>query len=103
MPVRFQVHAQCFYSLYRVEFYQFQISPGHYEWRSDGGDLRGKEYLPVKQLRFGDTGTLYDDRRGRYLLGPLKCVLSGKIFHLLKRILSLSRGSYLEMWKFWWN
>ncbi|KAK7575553.1 hypothetical protein V9T40_011839 [Parthenolecanium corni] len=49
---------------------------GFYEWRSDGGDIKGKEYLPVKQLRFGDTGTLYDDKKGKYLLGSLKCNLN---------------------------
>lgn len=46
---------------------------GYYEWRADGGDIVGKEYLPVKQLRFGDTGSLMDDKKGKYTLGPLYC------------------------------
>lgn len=39
----------------------------------DGGDIHEKEYLPVKALRFGDTGTPLDEKYGRYTLGPLKC------------------------------
>ncbi|XP_034192438.1 neurexin-4 isoform X1 [Osmia lignaria lignaria] len=39
----------------------------------DSGDITEKEYLPVKQLRFGDTGTPVDDKEGRYTLGPLIC------------------------------
>ncbi|KAG8190720.1 hypothetical protein JTE90_024856 [Oedothorax gibbosus] len=42
-------------------------------WLSDEGDLTQKEYLPVRQLRIGDTGTTMDDKRGRYYLGPLIC------------------------------
>ncbi|XP_053986437.1 neurexin-4 isoform X1 [Hylaeus anthracinus] len=39
----------------------------------DSGDITEKEYLPVKQLRFGDTGTPVDEKKGRYTLGPLIC------------------------------
>ncbi|XP_076761852.1 neurexin-4 isoform X5 [Xylocopa sonorina] len=39
----------------------------------DSGDITEKEHLPVKQLRFGDTGTPLDDKEGRYMLGPLIC------------------------------
>ncbi|XP_026674791.1 neurexin-4 isoform X4 [Ceratina calcarata] len=39
----------------------------------DSGDITEKEYLPVKQLRFGDTGTPVDDKMGHYTLGPLIC------------------------------
>ncbi|XP_033339316.1 neurexin-4 isoform X1 [Megalopta genalis] len=39
----------------------------------DSGDITEKEYLPVKQLRFGDTGTPVDEKEGRYTLGPLIC------------------------------
>lgn len=39
----------------------------------DGGDITEKEFLPVKQLRFGDTGTHLDEKEGRYTLGPLLC------------------------------
>lgn len=37
------------------------------------GDLNEKDDLPVKQLRFGDTGTALDEREARYTLGPLIC------------------------------
>lgn len=46
------------------------------EWLSDGGELTDRDYLPVRQLRFGDTGSasIQEDRkRGRYTLGPLEC------------------------------
>ncbi|XP_072742598.1 neurexin-4 isoform X2 [Anoplolepis gracilipes] len=42
-------------------------------WLEDGGDITEKEYLPVKQLRFGDTGTPLDEKEGRYTLGALIC------------------------------
>lgn len=42
-------------------------------WLEDGGDITQKEYLPVKQLRFGDTGNPLDEKEGRYTLGPLLC------------------------------
>ena len=42
-------------------------------WLEDGGDITEKEHLPVKQLRFGDTGTPLDEKEGSYTLGPLIC------------------------------
>ncbi|KAJ8665187.1 hypothetical protein QAD02_006849 [Eretmocerus hayati] len=39
----------------------------------DSGDITEREHLPVKQLRFGDTGTPLDDKQGTYTLGPLIC------------------------------
>lgn len=42
-------------------------------WLEDSGDITQKEHLPVKQLRFGDTGSPLDDKEGRYTLGPLMC------------------------------
>ncbi|XP_032688940.1 neurexin-4 isoform X2 [Odontomachus brunneus] len=42
-------------------------------WQEDSGYIMEKEYLPVKQLRFGDTGTPVDEKEGRYRLGPLIC------------------------------
>ncbi|GIX99848.1 neurexin-4 [Caerostris darwini] len=42
-------------------------------WLSDEGDLTQKEFLPVRQLRIGDTGTTLDEKKGRYYLGPLIC------------------------------
>lgn len=50
-----------------------EVFSGHSEWTADGGDLKGKEYLPVKRLHFGDTGTPVDDKRGKYTLGALMC------------------------------
>ena len=43
------------------------------EWQEDSGEIREKEYLPVKAVRFGDTGTPLDEKQGRYTLGPLMC------------------------------
>ncbi|KAJ6647209.1 Neurexin-4 [Pseudolycoriella hygida] len=43
------------------------------EWQEDSGDIREKEYLPVKAVRFGDTGTPLDEKQGRYTLGALMC------------------------------
>uniref|UniRef100_A0A8D8V989 Neurexin-4 n=2 Tax=Cacopsylla melanoneura TaxID=428564 RepID=A0A8D8V989_9HEMI len=42
-------------------------------WQEDGGELKEKAHLPVKQLRFGDTGTPLDEKEGFYTLGPLRC------------------------------
>ena len=40
-------------------------------WREDSGLLTNKSHLPVKQLRFGDTGG--SGEQGYYTLGKLKC------------------------------
>ena len=40
-------------------------------WREGSGLLNDKTHLPVKQLRFGDTGG--DDEEGYHTLGKLKC------------------------------
>ena len=40
-------------------------------WREDSGLLTDKTHLPVKQLRFGDTGSSYE--QGYHTLGQLKC------------------------------
>lgn len=45
----------------------------HIGWLEDGGDIREKEYLPVRALRFGDTGSPLDEKQGRYTLGSLMC------------------------------
>ncbi|KAL7307938.1 hypothetical protein TKK_0000030 [Trichogramma kaykai] len=42
-------------------------------WFEDAGDITEKDHLPVKQLRFGDTGTALDEKEGMYTLGPLVC------------------------------
>jgi len=41
------------------------------EWREDSGLLTDKAHLPVKQLRFGDTGL--DFEKGYHVLGKFKC------------------------------
>ena len=40
-------------------------------WREDSGLLTDKSHLPVKQLRFGDTG--HSAEQGYHTLGKLKC------------------------------
>lgn len=45
----------------------------HIGWLEDGGDIKEKEFLPVKAVRFGDTGTPVDEKQGRYTLGALMC------------------------------
>ena len=43
-------------------------------WREDSGPLTDKSKLPVKELRFGDTGTDGSiEEKGYYTLGKLKC------------------------------
>ena len=42
-----------------------------YVWREDSGLLTDKTKLPVKQLRFGDTG--HGHEQGYHTLGKLKC------------------------------
>ena len=41
------------------------------KWREDSGFLTIKSHLPVKQLRFGDTGQEYE--KGYHTLGKLEC------------------------------
>ena len=40
-------------------------------WREDSGLLTDKAHLPVKQLRFGDTGSSFE--QGYHTLGKLRC------------------------------
>ncbi|KAL5009720.1 hypothetical protein ScPMuIL_012025 [Solemya velum] len=40
---------------------------------TDGGQLVHKDFLPVIELHFGDTGTVNDMKSGQYELGELKC------------------------------
>ena len=42
-------------------------------WREDSGLLIDKTKLPVKQLRFGDTGNPEKNEAGYHTLGKLKC------------------------------
>lgn len=39
----------------------------------DSGQLLHKDYLPVMELHFGDTGTISDMKSGKHKLGPLVC------------------------------
>ena len=43
------------------------------KWREDSGFLTDKTKLPVKQLRFGDTGHDSLKEEGHHTLGKLKC------------------------------
>ncbi len=45
----------------------------HDDWLWDGGEITEKQFLPVRALHFGDTGTPLDNKEGRYTLGPLEC------------------------------
>ena len=38
---------------------------GHNDWLWDGGVITQKQFLPVKSLHFGDTGTPLDGKEGR--------------------------------------
>lgn len=49
------------------------VNTGLDSWQEDGGDITEKEHLPVRQLRFGDTGSPLDEKAGKYRLGPLLC------------------------------
>ena len=51
--------------------YGCNCDKGDYVWREDSGFLNDKTRLPVKQLRFGDTGS--GNRKGYHTLGKLKC------------------------------
>ena len=42
-------------------------------WREDSGLLTDKGHLPVKQLRFGDTGDSHLNEQGYHTLGKFKC------------------------------
>jgi len=54
------------------------MSTGFENWLSDSGDIREKEHLPIKQVRFGDTGDTLDDKEGQFKVGPLMCEGDGK-------------------------
>ena len=43
------------------------------KWREDSGFLTIRSHLPVKQLRFGDTGHEELDEEGYHTLGKLEC------------------------------
>ncbi|KAH3699247.1 hypothetical protein DPMN_074203 [Dreissena polymorpha] len=45
---------------------------------SDSGLLLHKDYLPVLEMHFGDTGTLSDNKVGQHELGELICAGDSK-------------------------
>jgi len=51
--------------------YHCNCDANNKEWREDSGLLTDKTHLPVKQLRFGDTGG--SDEKGYHTLGKFKC------------------------------
>lgn len=59
--------------LIKIQFLKFYLKLHFVDWQEDTGDIREKEYLPVKAVRFGDTGTPLDEKQGRYTLGALNC------------------------------
>ena len=51
--------------------YQCNCDANDREWREDSGLLTDETHLPVKQLRFGDTGSSFE--KGYHTLGKFKC------------------------------
>ena len=51
--------------------YPCNCDKNDYVWREDSGLLTEKTHLPIKQLRFGDTGDVGEE--GYHTLGKLKC------------------------------
>lgn len=67
---------------------------GFDSWLSDSGDIREKEHLPIKQVRFGDTGTPLDEKEGRFKVGPLMCEGDGKFsfnFFIKKKLININK------------
>ena len=55
-------------------YYGCNCDKEDYAWREDSGLLTDKAQLPVKQLRFGDTGNYNQwGEEGYHTLGKLKC------------------------------
>jgi len=52
--------------------YGCNCDKNHYEWREDSGLLTDKTHLPLKQLRFGDTG-YYSRDKAYHTLGKFRC------------------------------
>jgi len=49
-------------------------------WLSDEGWLTDMEYLPVRRVSIGDTGTVSDEKQAKHTLGPLICKGDGKFY-----------------------
>ena len=54
-----------------TSYYDCNCDKNDNVWREDSGLLTDKTHLPVKQLRFGDTGG--ESQQGYHTLGKLKC------------------------------
>lgn len=77
-----------------INYTIINICIGLDSWQSDSGDIREKEHLPIKQVRFGDTGTTLDEKEGRFKVGPLMCEGDGKFLFYLKK---KKTNFYLQM------
>ena len=53
----------CLCNIDNIFFTYFFV--GHNDWLWDGGVITQKQFLPVKSLHFGDTGTPLDGKEGR--------------------------------------
>jgi len=63
----------------------------------DGGNIVHKDYLPIMELYFGDTGTVNDNKIGKYKVGELEC--EGDCKYLIVDIsvtLSFSQGGVVS-------
>ncbi|XP_077562940.1 neurexin-4-like isoform X2 [Haemaphysalis longicornis] len=91
--------------------HQCNCDAGAEEWLSDGGELTDRDHLPVRQLRFGDTGSvspLKDKKRGRYSLGPLECegdALFDDVvtFHSAKSTIEVPLGNLSHSWDMYFD
>lgn len=50
---------------------KYFFDPG--EWKQDSLTIHDKYQLPVKSVHFGDTGTPFDEKEGRFSVGQLLC------------------------------
>ena len=54
-------------------FFILKMFPIVDEWKEDRVTIDDKSLLPVRSVHFGDTGTPFDDKEGRFNVGPLIC------------------------------
>ena len=65
MPGPLQIFIPSAVSVILVIFFFTYFFAGHNDWLWDGGVITQKQFLPVKSLHFGDTGTPLDGKEGR--------------------------------------
>ena len=53
--------------------YNFYLVLSIDEWKQDIITIDDKSLLPVSSVHFGDTGTPFDDKEGRFNVGQLLC------------------------------